>query len=145
MRKHHPKNERIKRAYLSYLEEAKRMSRESANDAAAAIHQFEASTDWKDFSAFHIEQAKRFKRVLSEQVNAGTGKPLAKSTICSRLMAVRDFFSWLAEQPGYKSRISRTDCDYFNPTANDTRIATANPPVRRMQNLKRNPDAQIVR
>lgn len=30
-------------------------------------------------------------------------------------------------------------------TLDDTRIATANPPVRRMQNLKRNPDAQIVR
>jgi integrase len=125
MRKHHPKNERIKRAYLSYLEEAKRMSRDSANDAAAAIHQFEASTGWKDFAAFHIEQAKRFKRVLSEQLSTRTGKPLAKATILSRLMAVRDFFAWLAEQPGYKSRISRTDCDYFNPTANDTRIATA--------------------
>lgn len=125
MRKHHPKNERIKRAYLSYLEEAKRMSRDSANDAAAAIHQFEASTEWKDFAAFHIEQAKRFKRVLSEQVSGRTGRPLAKATILSRLMAVRDFFAWLAEQPGYKSRISRTDCDYFNPTANDTRIATA--------------------
>lgn len=125
MRKHHPKNERIKRAYLSYLEEAKRMSQASANDAAAAIHLFEVSTGWKDFAAFHIEQAKRFKRWLSQQTNAKTGKPLAIATIHSRLMALRSFVAWLAEQPGYKSRISRKDCDYFNPTANDTRIATA--------------------
>ncbi len=125
MKKHHPKNERVKRAYLSFLEEAKRMSRQSANDAAAAIALFEASTGWKDFAAFHIEQAKRFKRTLAEQVNHETGKPLAKSTIHSRLMALRGFFAWLAEQPGYKSRIGRTDCDYFNPSANDSRIATA--------------------
>lgn len=125
MQKHHPKNERIKRAYLSYLEEAKRMSRQSANDAAAAIALFEASTGWKDFAAFHIEQAKRFKRTMSEEISQATGKPLAKSTIHSRLMALRGFFAWLAEQPGYKSRIGRKDCDYFNPSANDSRIATA--------------------
>jgi len=125
MKKHHPKNERIKRAYLSYLEEAKRMSRQSANDAAAAIAMFEATTGWKDFAAFHIEQAKRFKRTLAEQVSPVTGKPLAKPTIRSRLIALRGFFAWLAEQPGYKSRIGRTDCDYFNLSANDSRIATA--------------------
>jgi integrase len=125
MKKHHPKNERIKRAYLSFLEEAKRMSRQSANDAAAAIALFEASTGWKDFAAFHIEQAKRFKRTLTEEISTSTGKPLAKATIRSRLMALRGFFAWLAEQPGYKSRISRTDCDYFNLSANDSRIATA--------------------
>jgi integrase len=50
---------------------------------------------------------------------------LAKSTIHSRLMAVKAFFKWLAGQPGYKSRIRYSDADYFNSSANDERIAKA--------------------
>ena len=124
MRRHHPKNERIKRRYLAFLEEAKRLSVSSADQAAAAIEQFEASTGYKDFTKFHIEQARKFKRQLDEQVNGDTGKPLAKATIHSRLMAVKAFFQWLAGQSGYK-RISYSDAEYFNPSANDSRIATA--------------------
>ena len=52
MRKHHPKNERIKRQYLAYLEEAKRMSDKTADQVAAAISLFEQSTGYKDFAAF---------------------------------------------------------------------------------------------
>ena len=124
-RKHHPKNERTKRAYLGYLEEAKGKTQASASIAAAAIADFEAANNWKDFAAFHIEHARRYRRILEERTHEKTGKPLSKSTIYSRLMALRAFFAWLAEQPGYKARIKRTDCDYFRPTANDARIATA--------------------
>lgn len=123
--KTNPKNERIKHEYIAYLEEAKRMSPASAEDAAAAISQFEDTTRRKDFAAFHIEQARRFKRVLDAAKNTQTGRPLSKATIHSRLLAVKAFFFWLASQPGYKSRISYSDCEYFNPTANDVRIAMA--------------------
>lgn len=125
MRKHHPKNERIKRQYLAYLEEAKRMSVKSTDQVAAAIAAFEASTGYKDFAQFHIEQARKFKRDLGNATNPKTGKPLAKATVRSRLLHVKAFIHWLAGQPGYKSRISYSDAEYFNPSANDTRIATA--------------------
>jgi integrase len=125
MRKHHPKNERIKRQYLAYLEEAKRMSQKTTDQVAASLALFEASTGYKDFAAFHIGQARKFKRDQADQINPKTGKPLAKATIHSRLMALKAFFHWLAGQPGYKSKISFSDADYFNPTANDGRIATA--------------------
>ena len=62
MRKHHPTNERIKRQYLAYLEEAKRMSTSSVDQVAAAIALFEASTGWRDFGDFHVEQARKFSR-----------------------------------------------------------------------------------
>jgi integrase len=124
MRKHNPKNERIKRRYLAYLEEAKRQAPKSADQAAAAIALFEASTGYREFALFHIEQARRFKRDLHEQVSDSTGKPLAKATIHSRLMALRAFFQWLAGQPGYR-RINYSDADYFNSSANDSRIASA--------------------
>lgn len=124
MRKHHPKNERIKRRYLIQLQEANARSTATADLAASSIAQFEASTRWKDFALFHIEQARAFKRQLAEQTNARTGKTLAHATIHARLMALKAFFRWLCDQPGYR-RIARSDADYFNPSANDSRIATA--------------------
>lgn len=125
MAKHHPENERIKRQYFAYLEEAKRMAPSSVDQIAASIALFEKSTGYRSFKAFHIEQAKKFKRDLDGQINPATGKPLAKATIHSRLMALKAFVQWLAGQPGFKSRISYSDADYFNPSANDTRIAKA--------------------
>jgi len=125
MAKHHPENERIKRKYFIYLEEANRLAPASVDQAAAAIALFEKSTGHRSFKAFHIEQAKKFKRQLQDQTHAKTGKPLSTTTIHSRLMAVKAFFKWLAGQTGYKSRISYSDADYFNPSANDTRIAKA--------------------
>lgn len=125
MRKHNAQNERIKREYFAYLEEAKRMNTSSVDQVAAAIAQFEVSTGHRDFRAYHIEQARKFKRQLAEAINPTTGKPLAKSTIVSRLMAVKAFFLWLAGQPGYKSRLTYSDADYFNPSNNDARIAKA--------------------
>lgn len=125
MGKHHPKNERIKRAYAVYLEEAQRMAPKSVDQALAAIAGFEASTGWRDFARFHIEQARKFKRQLEEDLNPKTGRPLAKATSYARLKAVGRFIHWLAGQQGYKSRIRYSDADYFNPSANDARIATA--------------------
>lgn len=123
MRKLNPENERIKRDYLAYLTEAKRQSEKTVDQVAAAIAAFEASTGRKDFKRFHIEQAKAFKRHLAGQVNAETGKPLAVATIHSRLMALKAFFQWLAGRPGFR-RIGYADADYFNPSANDGRIAS---------------------
>lgn len=125
MPKHHPKNERTKHRYFAYLEEAKRMAPSSVDQVAAAISLFEASTRYKDFALFRIEQARHFKRELDEAKHEKTGKPLAKATIHSRLMALKAFFHWLAGEPGYKSKIRYADSEYFNPSANDSRIATA--------------------
>ena len=125
MRKHHPENERAKHRYLAYLREAKRLSEASVDQAASAIAAFEKATGYRDFRKFHIEQARRFKRVLGEQRKPKTGKPLAKATIHARLMAVKAFFIWLADQPGYRSQIRYSDAEYFNPSASDSRIAKA--------------------
>jgi hypothetical protein len=39
------------------------------------------------------------------------------------LNALRAFFLWLAGRPGYRSRISYSDADYFRLSEKDTRIA----------------------
>lgn len=125
MRKHHPHNERIKHKYLIFLKEAKRLSESTVDQVASAIADFEQSTDFKDFKKFHIDQAQKYKRDLSERKNPKTNKPLAISTQRSRLMALKAFVQWLAHQPGYKSRVKYTDAEFFNPTHNEGRMAQA--------------------
>ena len=125
MAKCNPTNERIKHRYFAYLEEAKRMSPVSVDQVAASLTAFERTTGWRDFAAFRIEQARKFKRDLGNATSEETNKPLAIATIRARLMAVKAFFFWLAGQPGFRSKINYSDCDYFNPSANDARIASA--------------------
>jgi site-specific recombinase XerD len=56
-------------------------------------------------------------------VSTRGGKPLSKATIAQTSNAMRIFFEWLSDQPGYRSRIRRTDADYFRPSDKDSRIA----------------------
>lgn len=122
-RKVNEQNERIKRAYLTYLREAKRADLATVQKAAEAILRFETSTRFKPFKKFHIEQAIAFKHRLDSEKSKVTGKPLSKSTISGILRANKAFFLWLAGQPGYKSRISYSDADYFNQNLKDARVA----------------------
>jgi integrase len=123
-------NERVKRQYFAYLAEALGHSEQTIDAVAKAIARFEAYTRHKDFKTFHIEQAKGFKRSLSDQRGSRTGEPLSKATLYATLTALKRFFVWLAGQPGYKSRISYADAEYFNLSTKDTRIAKATRPAR---------------
>lgn len=128
MTKTNAPNERLKKRYLTYVKEALGKSENTVDQAAAAIDAFQASTKHRDFGKFRIEQAKRFKDDLERQTSAASGKPLSKSTINARLMAVKAMFQWLAGLPGFRSKISYSDCEYFNLSANDSRIAHAAQP-----------------
>ena len=123
MRTHSPENERIKRAYFTYLKEAKRLSEHSIDAAAAALGKFEEYTKYRDFKTFHIQQAMGFKRKLSDRVSQRTGERLSSSTLFATLNALRSFFHWLAGQPGYRSHLTYADADYFALSEKESRIA----------------------
>jgi len=125
MPKHNAANERIKRDYFEYLREAKRLSTPSIDAVAKAISRFEEGTNWKDFRTFHIKQAVAFKTRLGQQVSQRTGDPLSRSTLYSTLQALWSFIIWLADRPGFKSRIRYSDADYFNLSDKEARIAKA--------------------
>ena len=125
MKTHHPDNERIKRRYLDYLKEAMGCSEASLDAVAKALSRFEEYTRYRDFRAFHPEQAKGFKAKLAEQISARTGERLSKATFYSTVRCLRAFFIWLADKPGYRSKLEFSDADYFNLADNDTRIAKA--------------------
>src|SRR3954462_1576621 len=99
-------NERIKREYFRYLAEAKGRDDATIDGIAKALARFEDSTGRKDFKRLHREQAIAFKRKLAEESNTRTGERLSKMTMLSTLRHCRDFFLWLAREPGYKSHIA---------------------------------------
>ena len=123
-------NERMKRHYFAYLADALGHSEQTIDAVAKAIARFEAYTRYKDFKTFHIEQAKAFKRDLADQRGHRSGEPLSKATLYATLTALKRFFVWLAGQPGYKSKISYSDAEYFNLSTKETRIAKATRPAR---------------
>jgi integrase len=125
MTKHNPENERIKRRYFAYLKEAKRHSESTVDAVAKALDRFEIDTKHRAFKTFHYEQAIAFKRRLAEQRSLRTSEKLSKATLHSTLAALRNFFQWLAGQPGYKSRLQYSDADYFNLSDKEVRIAKA--------------------
>jgi len=125
MKTHNPDNERIKRKYARWLQEAEGYSEASVDQALAAIHRFEADTGYRSFKSFHIEAAIAFKRRLSGAKSEVTGKLLSKASLQAILNANRKFVHWLAGQPTYRRRISYGDSEYFRLSDNDTRIARA--------------------
>jgi integrase len=124
MRKHNPTNERIKRQYFTFLKEAKRHSEATVDAVAMALNRFEVYTRYREFKAFHRQQAVGFKQRLAEQKSQQSGGNLSKATLNSTLAHLKRFFQWLAGQPGYKSKLQYADAEYFNLSEKDTRIAT---------------------
>ncbi|BCA93897.1 hypothetical protein TUM19329_02580 [Legionella antarctica] len=125
MRKHNTNNERIKRKYLVFLKQAKGQNEASIDAVAKAIARFETYNQYKDFKAFHFEQAIGFKKYLAGQKHHKTGKPLSLSTLNGAVRHLKTFVEWLSQETGYKSRIKYSDAQYFNLSEKDTRTATA--------------------
>lgn len=125
MTKYNPENVRITRKYFTYLKEAKRYSEASVDATAKALSRFEEYTRYRDFKAFHYEQAVAFKRHLAEQTGQRSGEKLSKATLHATLKQLQAFMVWLAGQPRYKARLRYSDAEYFNLSEKDVRIATA--------------------
>jgi integrase len=125
MTKHNPENERIKRLYFTYQKEAKGHSEPTVDAAAKAICRFEEYTRYRSFKAFHFQQAVAFKAHLAGQTGQKSGEKLSKATLHATLTQLKQFFFWLADQPGYKARLQYSAADYFKLSEKDTRIATA--------------------
>ncbi len=125
MAKHNAANERIKRRYFAYLTGAHGRDQATVDAVAKSLARFEDYTRARDFAKFRREQAMGFRDRLAEQRNARTGEQLSKATLHSTLRDLRVFFFWLADQPGFKSRLQHSDADYFNLSSKDVAIAQA--------------------
>ena len=95
MSKYCPENERVKRDYSFWLETSNGKQNATIDAALRAIERFEASTNWKPFRKFHVEQARSFRARLAEEKNA-KNKPLSAATVTSTLRT-----------PGFRSEAQR--------------------------------------
>jgi len=123
MNKHNVNNERIKRKYLTFLKQAKGQHEGSIDCVAKAIARFEVYAKYKDFKAFHFEQAIGFKKHLATQKHHKTNKPLSAATLNGTLRHLKAFIQWLSQEIGYKSRLKYSDAEYFNLSEKETRLA----------------------
>lgn len=138
MSKHNVNNERVKRKYLTFLKQAKGQSEASIDAVAGALARFEDYSNCRDFKTFHFEQAIGFKRQLGSQKNSRTGKSLSLATINSVTRHLKNFFQWLSQESGYRSRLSYSDAEYFNISEKEARTAQARrqKPVPTLEQIK---------
>src|SRR5262245_53189729 len=115
MKTHNPQNERIKRAYFTYLIEAKGFSEATLDGVAKALNRFETCTRFRDFKFFHIEQAKGFKACLAEQMSARTKDRLSKANALRHAERAKAFL----RLAGRAARVQVPDfvfrCGVFQP------------------------------
>jgi integrase len=125
MSKLNPQNERLKRDYVRWLKNTRGKSEATLDATRKALARFEDYTSARDFRTFRREQAIGFKDRLAATNGQRTGEALSRSTQVATLVALKEFFTWLAWQPGFKSRIHVPDIDYFSPSNRDLAIAKA--------------------
>lgn len=115
MTKRNSGNLRIKRKYLLWRKDSKGLSDASVDKSATAISSYEAFLDGKDFRSFHSERARSFKRHLFSLQNQRNGRNLSATSINGTLREISAFLNWLTDQPGYRSKITRSDIAYLSP------------------------------
>jgi integrase len=138
MPKYCPENERLKRAYAFYLQAASGKQDATVDAALRAIVRFEDATGRKPFSKFTVERARSFRSSLVDELGPN-GKSLSSATVTTTLKHLRNFFLWLSREPGFRSKLNPNDANYFTPSEQDRRIASARreKPVPSLDDIKR--------
>ena len=116
------KNERVKRRFFTWLKEANGCCDSTVNSIEKAILLYEDFTKQADFTTFNPDRAIKFKKSLIEREYRG--KPISITTYHTYLRYLRKFFSWLSDQPGYKSKIRPDIVSYLKISEKEERIAT---------------------
>ena len=126
MSKANVKNERVKRQFFKYLKEAFGLCKSTIVNIEKAILDYEDFTKKADFSTFNPDKAIKFKEWLNKR--KFRGKTISLSTQHTYLRYLRKFFSWLSQEPGYKSKINPDSVDYFKVSGKEKRVATQSTP-----------------
>lgn len=121
------RNEKIKKAYFHFLREAQGFSTLSVVAVEKALWKWEEFTREADLGKFNDKAAKEFKDWLAARKGGRNGDGLSLGTQYHILRHLKDFFSWLSGQPGYKSRIDPFDIPYLKMGKKEARMATAAP------------------
>lgn len=131
-------NEQLKRQFFEYMREALGREPPTVDRAAQALARFELHTGSAPFTSFDKDQAVSFKASLLAETNQRSGALLAKTSVLATLHPVKEFFTWLAGLPGYRSKIDKAAAIYLTPSRRDamgarSRLERAVPSVDQMR------------
>jgi len=120
-------NERVIFKFQEHLRvKNKGYSEATINRVIRSIRYYQEFTKNTDFRNFNSTKALKFSQFLKSETDYG--KSLSLSTIDSYLRDLRMFFSWLSEQPGYKSKIIKTDIEHFGLSRRELNISNNEKP-----------------
>ncbi|MEW6584948.1 MAG: site-specific integrase, partial [Nitrospirota bacterium] len=105
------KNEKAKRKYFRWLQGAQGFSKATIMAIQKAIWLYEDYSIFSDFATFSQKKAMGFKDWLGDRRHRN--KPISVTTQYHYLRHLHNFFTWLSDQPGYKSRISLDNASYL--------------------------------
>lgn len=117
-------NEKLKRAYRRFLADSEGFSDSTIRSIEKAIWKYEDFSKHAPFGKFNEKTAKGFKDWLAARSGGKDGGGLSLASQYHHLRHLRDFFTWLSGQPGYKSRINPFNVRYLKLDKSKTRIAT---------------------
>lgn len=66
-----------------------------------------------------------FKNYLRDTPSKTTGEPISRSYLWHATRYVKDFFTWLSDDPKYRTKIKKNAIRYFNLSSEDKAIAQA--------------------
>ncbi|MCK5295364.1 MAG: site-specific integrase, partial [Alphaproteobacteria bacterium] len=110
------KNERAKYNYKIHMKRACKKDGKTCIATLKHLREFELLNDFKNFETLNINMIESYINKLME-------KDLSLSYIDSNLKALKDFYSWLERQKGYKSKIDYNHIDYFSLSNNQRKTA----------------------
>lgn len=120
-----PENLRMIHKHLEFLKHARQFSEHTVNSAARIIAEFDLVNRYRDFRKLTPTHVIFYKKHVGEKATNAHGEPLSKISLHKRIRALREFFTWLSDQPGYRSKVRRTTVAYFTLSNHDVRIAQA--------------------
>ena len=119
------KNEKVKRKFFAHLKGAEGFSEKTVEAIEKAIWKYEEFSGDEDFAAFSDQKAKQFKKWMETAKNKRTKQAVSLTTQYHILRHLKEFFTWLSGQPGYKSRISPYHVQYLKLDKKQSRIAVS--------------------
>ena len=125
MRQYNPKNERLKYRYFKELREAESKGVAMIKAARNAVYKYDKLFNFEDLSKFDQNKAIAFKKHLLDTPSKTTGESISRTYLWHATRYVKDFFSWLSDDPNYRSKIKKNDIKYFNISSEDKAIAQA--------------------
>jgi integrase len=132
-------NELMKRQYFQYLIDSKGFSASTIEEHEKAILLWQEHSADESFATFSRKKASSFRDWLKSKKKASDPENTVSLTYTYHMLRhLRVFFGWLSAQPGYKSKIIRSDVDYLRLSKKETRMAT-------QQNKKVSPSIEEIK